>query len=301
MPHAPLKTPILFIVFNRPDTTQIVFNAIRNIRPLRLYVSADGPRPSVASDADRCAKTRKIIEQIDWECDVKTFFRDRNLGCGLGPSTAMNWFFEKEAEGIILEDDCLPSNSFFWFCEDLLERYRNDDRIMHIGGNNFLDSWSNNSEYSYYFSRSGHIWGWATWRRAWKLFDYNMSMYETVKQKGHFDEFFLNWLEKFYRLRKFNATVAKRGNIDWWDYQWDFARFINSGLAIVPSKNLVKNIGFGTDATHTTDKNSKSAGLDSNDIDFPIKHPPFVIRDLEADKKYFSKLIREIALSKLHL
>lgn len=301
MRQPPLSTPVLFIIFNRPETTQVVFDAIRNVRPSRLYVAADGPRPTVASDADRCAKARKIIEQVDWKCDVKTLFRDKNLNCGLGPSTAMTWFFENEEEGIILEDDCLPSDSFFWFCEELLERYRSDDRIMHIGGNNFLDGWSNNPEYSYYFSRSGHIWGWATWRRAWKLFDYNMSMYEKVKQKGYFDRFFLNRLEKFYRLRKFDATVARRGNVDWWDYQWDFARFINSGLAIVPNKNLVKNVGFGTGATHTKDGNSKSASLDSHDIDFPIKHPPFVVRDLEADKKYFSKFIREIMLSKFRL
>ena len=128
-----------------------------------------------------------------------------------------------------------------------------------------------------------------------------MSLYEKVKQEGYFDRLFLNWLEKFYRLRKFEATVARRGSVDWWDYQWDFARFIHSGLAIVPNKNLVKNVGFGTDATHTTDGNSRSASLDNHEIDFPIRHPPFVVRDLEADKKYFSKFIREIMLSKFRL
>jgi len=301
MHRRPLNTPVLFIIFNRPETTQKVFNAIRDIRPLRLYVAADGPRPTVESDVSRCAEARKIIEQVDWPCEVKTQFRDKNLNCGLGPSAAMTWFFENEEEGIILEDDCLPSESFFWFCQELLEKYRHDNRVMHIGGNNFLDGDTRNSSYPYYFSRNGHIWGWATWRRAWKMFDYNISQYETLKQQGYFDNFFLSWIEKLYRLRKFDATAARRGTVDWWDYQWDFARFINSGLAIVPEKNLVKNLGFGVGATHTTKNSSKNASLEAHELEFPLKHPPFVLRELEADKKYFSKFIREIVLSKFRL
>lgn len=298
MRQPPLNTPVLFIIFNRPETTQEVFNAIRKIRPLRLYVAADGPRPTVQTDIERCAQARKIIEQVDWDCEVKTQFRDKNLNCGLGPSTAMTWFFENEEEGIILEDDCLPSESFFWFCQELLEKYRHDSRVMHIGGNNFLDGLTNDSKYSYYFSRSGHIWGWATWRRAWKHFDYNISLYEKVKGNGFFNNYYLNWMEKSYRLRKFEATVAKRGHVDWWDYQWDFARITNSGLAIVPHKNLVRNLGFGLGATHTTNGSSRNANLEAQDLQFPLQHPPSVIRDIANDRKYFSKFIKDVIWSK---
>ena len=297
MAHAPLKTPILFIVFNRPDTTKIVFNAIREIKPLRLYVAADGPRPTRETDLKRCAETREIIKGVDWNCEVKTLFREKNLGCGQGVSSAISWFFQQEPEGIILEDDCLPSDSFFWFCQELLEKYRHDNRVMHIGGNNFLDDSTGNKDCSYYFSRNGHIWGWATWRRAWQAYDFKISLYDQLKEEGFFDEFFLNRLEKFYRMRKFSQV--QDGSLDTWDYQWDFARFVNSGLSIAPQKNLVKNIGFGADATHTVSANSKNSDLKAFDLDFPLKHPPFVLRDIERDRKYFSRFVKDMILSKL--
>lgn len=296
MPHSPLKTPILFILFNRPDTTKIVFDVIRKMKPLRLYVAADGPRPKVQTDVSRCAEAREIIKGVDWDCQVKTLFREKNLGCGMGVSTAISWFFDNEPEGIILEDDCVPSDSFFWFCEELLERFRHDSRVMHIGGNNFLDD-QTNKDYSYYFSRNGHIWGWATWRRAWKTYDFKITRFNQMRDEGFFDEFFLNKVEKFYRLRKF--TQVRDGTIDTWDYQWDFARFINSGLSIAPQKNLVKNIGFGAGATHTTSENSKNSLLQAFDLDFPLTHPPFMLRDIEKDKRYFSRFVKDIILSKL--
>jgi hypothetical protein len=293
------KTPVLFIIFNRPDTTKLVFEAIRQARPPRLYVAADGPRPSVASDLKKCEETRRIIEKVDWACEVKTLFHEQNLNCGKAPSTAMTWFFSHENEGIILEDDCLPSMSFFRFCQELLERYRDDNRIMHIGGNNFLGGWQNDPDHSYYFSRSGHIWGWATWRRAWQTFDIDMLLYEKLKKNGSFGNFFLNGLERLYRIRKFEKTVEKRGHVDWWDYQWDFARFINSGLAIVPNKNLVRNLGFGADATHTVDGTPFKTDLKALEMDFPLQHPNFVIRDIKSDKRYFSRFMKDVFISKL--
>src|SRR5688500_1827095 len=187
----PLNVTVLLVIFNRPDTTRLVFEAIRNARPRRLYVAADGPRPGVAADNANCQEARKIIDSVDWQCEVKTLFREKNLNCGVAPSSAFTWFFQHEEEGIILEDDCLPSQSFFWFCQELLERYRNDTRVMHIGGNNFLNGWQKDKDYSYYFSRSGHIWGWATWRRAWKHFDFDISLYEKLKQQDYFSNFFL--------------------------------------------------------------------------------------------------------------
>jgi hypothetical protein len=172
---------------------------------------------------------------------------------------------------------------------------------MHIGGNIFIDPVVNENGDSYYFSRSGHIWGWATWRRAWKMFDLDISLYEHTRAQGFFDNYFLNRLEKFYRLRKFNETVARRGTVDWWDYQWDFARYINSGLAIVPMKNLVRNLGFGEGATHTVNSKSRNAGMTTNEIRFPLRHPEFVFRDVDKDRKYFRKFIKEILLSKVGL
>ncbi len=300
--HQPsLSTPILFIIFNRPETTQLVFNAIRDVRPERLYVAADGPRTGVPTDQLRCAQARQIIDQVDWPCQLQTLFRENNLNCGIGPSSAMSWFFENETEGIVLEDDCLPSKSFFLFCQVLLERYRSDSRVMHIGGNNFLNRTPGDDDFSYYFSRSGHIWGWATWRRAWEMFDYEISLYEKLKLEGYFDDFFLNKLEKIYRLRKFDKTVERKGSVDWWDYQWDFARYINSGLAIVPHKNLVRNLGFGEGATHTKDKNGKNSRMEALELDFPLKHPPYVIRDAGRDSQYFQRFILDTILAKFKL
>lgn len=295
------KTPVLMIIFNRLDTTKVVFEAIRKARPPRLYVAADGPRPHVPADKEKCAAARSIIEQVDWPCEVKTLFHEQNLNCGKAPSTAMSWFFQHEEQGIILEDDCLPSQSFFRYCQELLDRYKDDHRVMHIGGNNFLKGWRHDDDYSYYFSRSGHIWGWATWRRAWQKFDFDIQLYPKLKESGYFDNFFLNRLEKFYRLRKFDLTVANRGSVDWWDYQWDFARFANSGLAIVPHVNLVKNLGFGEGATHTVNGTETMTSMQANEIEFPIKHPPFVVRDIESDRRYFSGFIKDVVFSKLKI
>jgi hypothetical protein len=297
-PTKPLDTAVLFVIFNRPETTRQVFEAIRKARPSRLYVAADGPRSDIAGEAEKCYETRKIVSEVDWICEVKTLFHSKNLNCGIAPSSAFSWFFEHEEEGIILEDDCLPSPSFFRFCQVLLEKYRNDNRIMHIGGNNFLNGWVNDPDYSYYFSRSGHIWGWATWRRAWQKFDYNIGLYEKLKNENYFENYFLNALEKVYRLRKFDQTITST-KVDWWDYQWDFARYVNTGLAIVPQKNLVRNIGFGENATHTHNKKSKHADLLAEDIDFPLKHPAFMIRDIASDRLYFKNLMKDTMLAKI--
>lgn len=298
-PYGPLKVPVLLVIFNRPETTKLVFEAIRKARPPRLYVAADGPRPHVPSDRARCAEARAIVERVDWECEVKTLFRDRNLNCGIGPSSAFTWFLQNESEGVILEDDCLPSQSFFWYCQELLEKYRDDTRIMHIGGNNFLNGWLKDEDYSYYFSRSGHIWGWATWRRAWQKFDFNISLYNKLRERRQFDGFFLNYMERRYRLGKFDETAERQGRADWWDYQWDFARYVNSGLAIVPKLNLVKNIGFGEGATHTVNGNVAESSLEAHDIELPLSHPPFMIRDVESENRYFNGFMKDRVISRL--
>ena len=288
----PFNTPILLIVFNRPASAQRVFSAIKEAKPAKLYVAADGARAG-KNEESVCAETRAIVEQVDWPCEVKTLFRDENVGCGRGPKEAMDWLFEHEERGIILEDDCLPDPSFFPFCEELLERYAEDNRIMHIAGSYFLNEWRSNNDYSYHFSQLGPVWGWATWRRAWQYYDFNLSLLPQVKEKGYFDRFFLSTKERDYRLKIFQETYDSNHGIDWWDYQWDFARFTQGGLSVVPNINLISNIGFGDDATHTFNADHKSANLTTKSVEFPLKHPPFVMRDYEADRRkmvrFFSK------------
>jgi hypothetical protein len=287
IPPTEFTTPVLLLIFSRPHTTRQVFESIRRVRPTRLYVAADGPREGKPGEAEKCEETRRIIHEVDWPCEVKTLFQEKNLNCGVGPATAITWFFENEEAGIILEDDCVPCQSFFWFCQELLDKYRNDTRIMQIGGNNHLAGWQKDKDYSYYFSIHGHTWGWATWRRAWQLYDFDIKNYPEVLKKGYLDDVFLSKLETKYTLRKLDQIYNSKVRVDLWDYQWEFAKVINSGLSIVPQVNLVSNVGFGKDATHTLNAKSADANMAAKDIEFPLKHPRFVIRDIESDKKYF--------------
>ncbi|PTX21378.1 hypothetical protein C8N40_102354 [Pontibacter mucosus] len=299
IPQEPLHTPVLLIIFNRAHTTQKVFDRIRQVKPTKLYVAADGARPHVATDAERCAETRRIVEQVDWDCEVKTLFQEQNLGCGVAPSRAISWLFEHEETGIILEDDCIPSKSFFWFCQELLEKYKHDTRVMHISGNNYLDGWRRDSDYSYYFSDKVNSWGWATWRRAWQLYDFHLGTFPELKQKGYLNGIFLNMLEEKYRLSKLEETFENIQKGDVWDYQWEFTVYSNSGLCIVPEVNLVRNIGFGEDATHTFNLHDKKAKVYEEEIAFPLRHPKFVIRDVESDRRNFNKMMRDKASAKL--
>ncbi len=246
-----LNTPILFIIFNRPDLTEQVFNEIKKQQPKQLFIAADGPRFDAHSDLELCKQTRSIINKIDWPCELKTLFRDQNLGCGKAVSSSISWFFDQVEEGIILEDDCLPNDSFFVFCETLLEKHRNNQTAMHIGGSNFHFG-KKYSNTSYYFSAIPHVWGWATWRRAWRLYDFNLSdlnyflnqnkIYNYVSDKKTYSF----WFEIFCKMNQ--------KKIDTWDYQWQYAIWNNNGLAIIPSVNLIKNIGFGSNATHTKEQ-----------------------------------------------
>jgi len=276
-----LNVPLLFLIFNRPDTTQQVFNEIRKAQPAQLFVAADGPRKNQVADYELCKKTREIIRQVDWDCRVFTRFQDENLGCRHAVSSAITWFFSNVEEGIILEDDCIPDQSFFRFCQELLEKYRDDERIMMVSGNNFQFG-KRRTNYSYYFSKYFHIWGWATWKRAWNYYDVDMKSWPKIKDG--------RWLidilkdknaEKFWE-KIFENTY--RGTINTWDFQWVFSCWIQNGLAILPNVNLVKNIGFDGNATHTKGKN-KQANLSVNSIHFPLKNPEFVIADNEADAR----------------
>lgn len=273
-------TPVVFLVFNRPDTTKKVFEAIRQAKPSKLFVIADGPRKHKPDDEEKCKMTRAIFDEIDWDCDVVKNFSDLNLGCGERVSSGLNWVFEMVEEAIILEDDCLPHPSFFQFCEELLEYYRHDERIFLISGNNFQFG-KKRTEYSYYFSHHLHIWGWATWRRAWQYYDYDMLLWPVIRDN--------NWLksrldtarEQEYWTDIFERTYNKK--INTWDYQWLFTYWTQNGLIILPKVNLVTNIGCRTDGTHTRWSKDPRANVPTEEMSFPLKHPPFVLRNLQAD------------------
>lgn len=287
MTNNPFSTPILFLIFNRPETTARVFQQIRAIKPKFLYVSADGPRPHRVGEVERCQHARDVVlKNIDWDCEVHTRFLDANLGCKMAVSSAITWFFEHVNEGIILEDDCLPDLSFFSFCQTLLEYYRNDHRIMHIGGTNFQDG-RIRGDGSYYFSHLAHIWGWATWKRAWSLYDVSLSRFPSVKN----DEIFLsNFPTK--RIARFwlrNFELVYTNQRDTWDYQWQFTLFFHKGLSIIPNVNLVTNIGFSEFATHTHDSFHDMANRPLFHLN-EIVHPTSIVINTEADiytiKKY---------------
>jgi hypothetical protein len=277
----PFSVPILFVIFNRPETEQIVFNEIKKIKPQKLFVTADGPREGKKGEKEKCEAARKIIDQIDWNCEVYKNYSDVNLGCKRGVSSGIDWFFKNVEQGIILEDDCLPNPTFFRFCEEILDRYRDDDRIGMVSGDNFQFGKIKN-DYSYYFSRYSHIWGWATWRRAWRAYDVNMALWPEVKGKKALSAVFNRDRDMLYWSLIFDDVY--RGKVDAWDYQWSFTCFINSYLAVMPSRNLISNIGIGgVGATHTKNK-SKFADMKIQELEFPLRHPGFVLRDAESDK-----------------
>lgn len=279
IPPGPLITPVLFMIFNRPDTTQKVFNAIRQAKPKQLFVAADGPHRDKEREIEKFQKAREIATSVDWDCKVKTLFRDKNLGCKIAISSAIDWFFENVEEGIILEDDCLPNQSFFWFCQELLEYYRNDTRIMHISGDNFQFG-KKKGEGSYYFSKYSHVWGWATWRRAWKCFDVNMKSFEVFKTQNQINNVFQIKQQQKYWIKNFELTY--NGKINTWDYIWLYTCFINNGLCIMPNKNLVSNLGFNKEGFHTKDENSIFSEIEVEEIT-KIIHPEFILADREAD------------------
>lgn len=282
-PSAPLQTAVLFLVFNRPDTTAQVFEAIRQAMPQRLYVAADGARQGRGGEADRVAKVREIATAVDWPCEIRTLFRDQNLGCKHAVSGAITWFFEQEEQGIILEDDCLPHPDFFPFCETLLNRYSDDDRVSVITGDNFLAGrWR--GEGSYFFSRYNHVWGWATWRRAWNQADMDIKFWPDWKQSSAWSEFWTDPLARRYWSAIFNRMY--RAEIDTWDYPWTASVWFYGGLTATPNVNLVSNIGFGSDSTHTASADSPLAGMATYALG-EIIHPDIIAQDRYADRFVF--------------
>ncbi|WP_293303684.1 nucleotide-diphospho-sugar transferase [Pedobacter sp. UBA5917] len=234
-----LQTPILLLVFNRPEQALLVFGQIRLQQPERLFIAADGPRADRPEEAALCETTRTaILNGIDWPCKVETLFRTENLGCGKAVSGAINWFFNHVEEGIILEDDCLPDPTFFSFCTAMLEKYRTNEKVMHVNGSNYQGGIPR-GDGSYYFSRYAHVWGWASWQRAWQHYDFSLQRYRDVSTEG-LNTFLKSELQAIYRAQ-----------IDTWDIQWFMSVWFSKGSVVTPNVCLVKNIGFGTHATHT--------------------------------------------------
>jgi len=277
-----LETPVLFMIFNRPETTRRVFDEIRKAKPTKLFIAADGTRMNSPDDIENCRKTREIVAGVDWPCEIKKLFREKNLGCKIGVSSAIDWFFEQVSEGIILEDDCLPDQSFFPFCAELLERYRNNERVMMISGDNFQRGIIR-GQASYYFSIYNCIWGWATWKRAWSLYDVSMKSFPDFKRNGAIKTILKNRQDQKHWLDMLDA--AYDGKIDTWDRQWTYSIWDHDGMCIVPNANLVTNIGYGDDATHTKTYDKDRADLATEPMG-ALKHPSNVAIDGEADE-YF--------------
>jgi cephalosporin hydroxylase len=273
------QAAILFLIFNRPGLTSRVFETIRAARPPRLYVAADGPREGVPQDNELCRQARTITESVDWPCTVSRLYAGKNLGCKLGCSSAISWFFEHEAEGIILEDDVLADPSFFGFCSELLERYRDDERIMHIAGNNFQYG-RQRGDGSYYFSLYNHIWGWASWRRAWRHFDLDLKRLPAYLVEDRIGEVLERPEARRFWLYQF--VLSHSGEIVGWDYQWTFAIWERGGLAILPNVNLTANIGFGPQAVHCQDADNNLANMARQPIG-RLRHPTSRSRDVAAD------------------
>ncbi|MEF8708975.1 MAG: hypothetical protein V5B38_08900 [Candidatus Accumulibacter propinquus] len=276
---------VLFLVFNRPNTTEKVFAAIRAVRPTRLYVAADGPRLGRPDDSFSCAKTREIALGVDWPCQVYTLLRQTNLGCRRSVEEALDWFFSAEEEGIILEDDCLPASSFFSFCAELLPRYRNTPQVFSVSGSNFQDGQLRGNA-SYYFSKHFHCWGWASWRRAWHAYRNETEPSDVVFASGlaHLADgsklFPLYW----HQIRQ----LCRSKVVDSWAYRVTLYCLASGGtvderLHIAPQRNLVVNLGFGDGATNTINDTANPAAV-SEELDFPLCHPPLLHRDAAADR-----------------
>jgi hypothetical protein len=280
-PEGALKTPVTFIIFKRPDLTARVWEAIRRARPAKLFVIADGPR--TPQEEVKCDETRKVVEQIDWPCEVQRNYSATNLGCRERIASGLDWVFSQMSEAIILEDDCLPSPSFFDFAAELLGHYREEPRVMHICGSNFV-SQEGKTPYSYYFSRYAHVWGWATWARAWNQMDLSMKEWPEFS-KSAAATLFADPLERKHWLRKLNRFFTGERS-DSWAYPWQFAVWAHNGVCVSPATNLVSNIGHRADATHTQ-TGSPRANLAAGEVALPLKHPPAIRIDEHADRLTF--------------
>jgi hypothetical protein len=279
------KAPVTVIIFNRPGTIDSVFKSIRFYKPEALFIIADGPREGNLVDQEGCSKARQLAEKnIDWKCKVYRNYSDSNLGLGQRMKSGLDWVFSMVDSSIILEDDCIPSTPFYSYCEELLKRYKDDTRIMHISGNNYTPE-LNPGYGSYFFSKYGHIWGWATWARAWKLMDFDMIHWKRIRERQVIRSIF-NLSEYKFLEKIFDSYYAD--NKKPWGIRWFYSRMINNGLSIVPNSNLVTNIGII--GTHS-EKKSSIHFIKADSAYMIASHPSFVIADSKYERFHFEKIL----------
>ena len=276
------QTPILLVVFNRPKYTELVFDAIRKQKPVKLFIAADGPRAGNLEDAEKCREVRRIVSNIDWSCEVKTLFRDKNLGFSEGERTAFEWFFDNVEEGIILEDDGLPHPDFFRFASEMLAKYRYNDQVMMITGNNFVPDFKTDD--SYFFSNFFAIWGWASWRRVWKQYDMNINSWSKPESKAKLKTLYTQKF-MFKHMEKLFNDIYQKKTITW-DAQLLYLCVMNSGLCVTPANNLVSNIGL--DGTHSEGHNQN---LSTKEIykDNKLIHPKLIAPSTAYDHIFYER------------
>ncbi|MDZ4838708.1 MAG: hypothetical protein SGJ04_01745 [Bacteroidota bacterium] len=260
-----------------------MFERIAEAKPKQLFVAADGPRVNRPNESENVRRVRAVIDKVNWDCEVKYLYRDENLGCKVAVSSAISWFFSQVEYGIILEDDCLPALSFFQFCSEILEKYKHDNKVWHINGSNFQINWRNNPIESFYFSKFQSIWGWASWARAWQHYDVNITDWPQVRDAGLLKQDVYNKMEYLNRVQALDSILA---GVDTWDFQWTYSIWKNRGLSIIPNVNMISNIGFGANATHTTGTNPK-ANLQLVEMPMPIAYPNSNEIDKTSDLRHF--------------
>lgn len=289
-----LTTPVAFFTFNRLSTTKQVFEAIRQAEPIKLYLVSDGARAHVPGEKEKVDEVRAYMEShIDWKCEVHKNYAEQNMGCGRRVSSGISWVFENEEEAIILEDDCLPDPTFFKYCQEMLAYYRNDGRIMVIGGSNPAAYYETKEDYL--FTKVPYIWGWASWRRAWKLYDFDIKSWKKEKKNPVF--------RKVLPLKSYWVYTAEfdalyQHSYDTWDYQLMYATILHDKLNIAPRQSYTRNIGFQEESTHTTGE-LKSVELKSGACRFPIRHREQVKWDEEFDRMYFKRTNRHGLIVKI--
>jgi hypothetical protein len=276
-----MTAPVLLTAFNRPVETARVLDAIRGYAPTQLFLAVDGPRAGVPGETESCAEVVRVLEGVDWTCEVERLVRNENLGCRRAMEGAIDWFFEHVPEGIILEDDCLPSPDFFRLCDVLLDTYRDDQAVGMICGTNVLGEWRPSGA-SYFFG-VGAVWGWASWRRAWGRAADHLVALGSPDACATAERLLgsARWRTLHTRLR-----AVARGELDTWDYPWVFALAARGQLAVLPAVNLVTNIGFGPGATHTVAEGGALDGLAVLELEDPIRPADQVVFDREFDARW---------------
>jgi len=285
--------PVLLVIFNRPGKTRRVIEALRQVKPARLFVAADGPRAGRPDDVEKCRLARQAALEIDWPCDLQTRFLDENVGCGLGVASGISWFFGHVDYGIIIEDDCVPHPHLFPFCGELLERFKDDERIMQVSG--YAPYSLRNVPYDYHFSRAFRCWGWGTWRRAWAHFSLSLDRYDRENALELLRAYYPH--HKDLKAKSKQYAVYRQGVAHNWDFQWNIACFAQNALCIVPERNLISNIGIDGEGTHSAIGNRWSPpAFCAESLSFPLRHPPFVFSDGRPERSLEKAIYRSLPI-----